>query len=126
MLIYQTEWDPHGVMPPLNDAEWEVAFNKYKAGPEYKKCVLALHSSSTREPKLTHFHPALSQTHRGHVHSGLQGNLLLGVGASHAGSGDRRRVRSAPGLLCGPETAASEAYAPPGRALRSWRHAGKS
>lgn len=32
-----TEWQPiHGVIPPLNDAEWQEEFAKYKQIPEYK------------------------------------------------------------------------------------------
>ena len=32
-----TEWQPiHGVIPPLNDAEWQEEFTKYKQIPEYK------------------------------------------------------------------------------------------
>ena len=32
------EWDPiMGVIPPLNDAEWQATFEKYKAFPEYQK-----------------------------------------------------------------------------------------
>lgn len=32
-----TEWDPHGVVPPLTAAEWDTAFEKYKRTPEYLK-----------------------------------------------------------------------------------------
>jgi len=32
-----TEWNPiHGVIPPLNDAEWQEEFARYKQIPEYK------------------------------------------------------------------------------------------
>ncbi len=32
------EWDPIiGVIPPLNQAQWDSAFNKYKRTPEYRK-----------------------------------------------------------------------------------------
>ena len=32
-----TEWQPiHGVIPPLDDAEWQEEFAKYKQIPEYK------------------------------------------------------------------------------------------
>ncbi len=31
-----TEWKPiMGALPPMNDAEWHVAFEKYKQIPEY-------------------------------------------------------------------------------------------
>ena len=31
-----TEWKPiHGVIPPLNDAEWQEEFAKYQQIPEY-------------------------------------------------------------------------------------------
>lgn len=33
-----TEWKPiHGAIPPLNDAEWQEEFEKYKQIPEYKQ-----------------------------------------------------------------------------------------
>lgn len=33
-----TEWQPiAGVLPPLSDAEWQVAFDKYRQTPEYLK-----------------------------------------------------------------------------------------
>jgi heme a synthase len=33
-----TEWKPiHGIVPPLNEAEWVVEFNKYKQIPEYSQ-----------------------------------------------------------------------------------------
>lgn len=28
-------WRPQGSLPPLNDAEWEAEFDKYKQYPEY-------------------------------------------------------------------------------------------
>jgi cytochrome c oxidase assembly protein subunit 15 len=32
-----TEWQPiHGVIPPLNDADWQEEFAKYKQIPEYR------------------------------------------------------------------------------------------
>src|SRR4029079_19395283 len=32
-----TEWQPiHGVVPPLNDAEWQEEFTKYQQIPEYQ------------------------------------------------------------------------------------------
>lgn len=33
-----TEWKPiHGVIPPLNDAEWQEEFNKYRQIPQYQQ-----------------------------------------------------------------------------------------
>ena len=33
-----TEWQPiHGVVPPLNDAEWQEEFAKYQQIPEYRQ-----------------------------------------------------------------------------------------
>lgn len=33
-----TEWEPlSGAMPPLNAADWEIEFDKYKASPQYEK-----------------------------------------------------------------------------------------
>jgi cytochrome c oxidase assembly protein subunit 15 len=33
-----TEWNPiHGVIPPLNDAQWQEDFQKYKQIPEYRE-----------------------------------------------------------------------------------------
>lgn len=44
-----TEWKPvAGVIPPLNQADWEEEFEKYKKSPEFKMYVcshLALYSS---------------------------------------------------------------------------------
>lgn len=36
--LSMVEWDPiFGVIPPLNDAEWQIVFDKYRASPEYQK-----------------------------------------------------------------------------------------
>ena len=36
--LSMVEWKPLvGVIPPLNEAEWQATFNKYKLFPEYKK-----------------------------------------------------------------------------------------
>ena len=36
--LSMVEWDPvFGFVPPLNQGEWEVVFEKYKASPEYQK-----------------------------------------------------------------------------------------
>lgn len=36
--LSMVEWDPiFGVVPPLNDAEWQAVFDKYRASPEYQK-----------------------------------------------------------------------------------------
>jgi cytochrome c oxidase assembly protein subunit 15 len=36
-----TEWRPiTGVLPPLSLAEWESEFEKYKATPEFRLCVV--------------------------------------------------------------------------------------
>src|SRR5690606_25274105 len=33
-----TEWKPvHGVIPPMNDAEWQEEFDKYRQIPEYQQ-----------------------------------------------------------------------------------------
>ena len=38
-----TEWKPiTGMIPPLNQEEWMAEFEKYKATPEFKLCVLLL------------------------------------------------------------------------------------
>jgi hypothetical protein len=38
-----TEWRPiTGIIPPLSQGEWTVEFEKYKATPEFKLCVLFL------------------------------------------------------------------------------------
>jgi len=35
-----TEWKPiTGILPPLNQAQWEEEFEKYKATPEFKLYV---------------------------------------------------------------------------------------
>lgn len=37
-----TEWKPiAGTIPPLNQDEWMVEFEKYKATPEFKLCVIS-------------------------------------------------------------------------------------
>lgn len=36
--LSMVEWDPiFGVIPPLNDAEWQTVFDQYRASPEYQK-----------------------------------------------------------------------------------------
>ena len=36
--LSMVEWKPiTGILPPLNDDQWEEEFNKYKMYPEYKK-----------------------------------------------------------------------------------------
>jgi len=40
-----TEWKPiAGAIPPLNREEWMVEFEKYKATPEFKLCVISADS----------------------------------------------------------------------------------
>jgi len=48
-----TEWKPiTGTIPPLNQEEWMVEFEKYKATPEFKLCVVSIDSIYS-EPQLT-------------------------------------------------------------------------
>jgi cytochrome c oxidase assembly protein subunit 15 len=62
-----TEWKPiHGVIPPLNQAEWQEEFEKYRQIPQYE------------------------QINKGMTRRRVQGHLLVGVGASAAGA--RRRL----------------------------------
>ncbi len=36
--LSMVEWDPiFGVIPPLDDAEWQAVFDQYRASPEYQK-----------------------------------------------------------------------------------------
>jgi cytochrome c oxidase assembly protein subunit 15 len=36
--LSMVEWDPiMGIVPPMNEAEWQTAFDKYKQFPEYQK-----------------------------------------------------------------------------------------
>ena len=36
-----TEWKPvTGVLPPLNDAAWQIEFDKYKNTDQFKYCLL--------------------------------------------------------------------------------------
>ncbi len=54
-----TEWKPiMGAIPPLSDADWHEAFEKYRQIPQYR------------------------QVKQGHVPGGLQVHILVGVGAS--------------------------------------------
>lgn len=34
--LSMVEWNPHHILPPLNEAEWQEAFAGYRATPEYK------------------------------------------------------------------------------------------
>ena len=44
-----TEWRPiTGILPPLSLTEWEDEFEKYKATPEFRLCVLTFCSSDHR------------------------------------------------------------------------------
>ena len=44
-----TEWKPiHGVIPPLNDAEWQEEFAKYQQIPEYQQINQGMSSASSR------------------------------------------------------------------------------
>lgn len=47
-----TEWKPvAGVIPPLNQADWEEEFEKYKKSPEFKMYVTEiLRSMAPAEP----------------------------------------------------------------------------
>jgi cytochrome c oxidase assembly protein subunit 15 len=46
-----TEWKPiSGIMPPLNQQQWDEEFDKYKASPEYKMCVLQFVSTLALTP----------------------------------------------------------------------------
>lgn len=35
--LSMVEWSPTGALPPMNDAEWNIQFEKYKQSPEYKQ-----------------------------------------------------------------------------------------
>lgn len=35
--LSMVEWKPHGGLPPMNQAEWEEEFEKYKKFPEYQQ-----------------------------------------------------------------------------------------
>ena len=43
--LSMVDWRPQGRLPPMNDAEWQVEFDKYKAFPEYS----AVNSAMTLE-----------------------------------------------------------------------------
>jgi cytochrome c oxidase assembly protein subunit 15 len=46
-----TEWKPiSGIMPPLNQQQWDEEFDKYKASPEYKMCDLQFFSTLALTP----------------------------------------------------------------------------
>ena len=34
--LSMVEWTPTGSLPPMNDADWQVQFDKYKTSPEFK------------------------------------------------------------------------------------------
>jgi cytochrome c oxidase assembly protein subunit 15 len=41
--LAMVEWDPiFGIVPPLNQQEWETVFDKYKASPEYLKVNIGM------------------------------------------------------------------------------------
>ena len=76
-----TEWKPiHGVIPPLNDVEWQEEFELYKRIPQYS---------------------ADEQRHDGRE---LQVDLLVGMGAPAARPFHRYRLRAAARLLLGDRT----------------------
>ena len=61
-----TEWNPvTGALPPLNDADWQVEFQKYQASPQGQ----IVNATMTID--------------------GVQGDLLVGMGAPAVGPGDR-------------------------------------
>ena len=61
-----TEWQPIvGTLPPLSDEEWQAAFAKYQATPEYK---LVNHGMSG----------AVLQAHAGPALGGVAGSRGLG------------------------------------------------
>ena len=33
--LSMVRWEPHRVLPPMNDAEWEKEFEEYKKSPEW-------------------------------------------------------------------------------------------
>ena len=73
-----TEWQPiHGVIPPLNDAEWQEEFAKYQQIPEYQ------------------------QLNQGMTPRRVQGHLLVGMEPPPARPADRRGRPAAADLLLG-------------------------
>ncbi len=41
--LSMVEWDPiFGVIPPLNEADWEAVFSKYRQSPEYQKINIGM------------------------------------------------------------------------------------
>ena len=41
--LSMVEWDPiFGIVPPLNEQQWEEVFAKYRASPEYQQINLIL------------------------------------------------------------------------------------
>ena len=41
--LSMVEWDPiFGIVPPLSEHEWRVAFDKYRASPEYRKVNIGM------------------------------------------------------------------------------------
>ena len=41
--LSMVEWDPiFGVVPPLNEQQWEEVFTKYRASPEYQKVNIGM------------------------------------------------------------------------------------
>ena len=41
--LSMVEWDPiFGVLPPLNEAEWDEVFSKYRESPEYQKINIGM------------------------------------------------------------------------------------
>jgi cytochrome c oxidase assembly protein subunit 15 len=99
-----TEWQPvSGVLPPLSDAEWQTAFEKYQTIPQYRELNRGMtldqfktifwwewsHRMLARNVGMVFLLPFLFFLWRGWIPAGLRGRLwgIFGLGALLGGVG---------------------------------------
>jgi len=91
-----TEWRPiTGTIPPLNQEEWMVEFEKYKATPEFRLWVFPI-TSDGFEPRLKGRYIQVESLHE---LGGIQEYFLHGVGPSCSWPYHRGRICPSPGVL---------------------------
>ena len=91
-----TEWKPiAGTIPPLNQEEWMVEFEKYKATPEFKLLVFPADLDGL-EPRLK---GNFIQVEPLNELGGIQEYFLHGVGSSCSWPHHRSRIRPSSGVL---------------------------
>ena len=81
--LSMVEWKPQQLLPPMNDAEWEEEFAKYKQFPEYKELNPDMVTPPAARP-LGDAKPAGAKR--------VQAHLLVRVRAPPAGEGHRGAI----------------------------------